>query len=489
MNRSILLVICDFLLLSMLALARFDQSEPVETVIDDNTQVAEESATAELLELLEMSLEETQNNTESLEESLRSRQEELAQQAEALAASQEAITAKEAELEQARALAEQAALARKAAIVEVERAETQLEQSEQIATQLRSELNANQESNLITLERLRQAETSLLDQQEALAELEREKAAMAEREQATRDNLLETQAELRVTAAEKQLLTTNLENTQIQLETAQIEKRQLQKQTERLTENVGALAQSSQQIKEEIQQSQPLSPANIFNRYQENRLALKWSSVFTGVFGTRSRDEETIALRLQTDEGVFALFNAQGTPLDPSSNRGMPLTLELTIESRNGDSYTPTMVEFLVIDPRIIRIRLPDTYAVPRQTGAVRLSPDPFRFDKATLVHPPNGYYGESPYRVSAQTSQVLEMNSRILSSLFGDFDPKRGDMVFSMAGNLNGFMLNERSAVRLESLATRDVLELGKNYSFQRAEMLLNAQKERYRGLPTSLR
>ena len=113
MNKTLMLVICDFLLLSMLALARFDPPEEAATVTLDAT-ASSETAEAELISLLEESLKSElssrQNLTKKLtetRESLQEKSRELAEREAALAASQtklEAITTKAEELEKTKAL-------------------------------------------------------------------------------------------------------------------------------------------------------------------------------------------------------------------------------------------------------------------------------------------------------------------------------------------------------------------------------------------------
>ena len=82
MNRTLLLIICDFLLLSLLALARFDQPEQ-EPPIPEKQVAAEEgndSPEADLIEMLRLSLETEQESQIQLSQQLETSQEELAQQ-------------------------------------------------------------------------------------------------------------------------------------------------------------------------------------------------------------------------------------------------------------------------------------------------------------------------------------------------------------------------------------------------------------------------
>src|SRR5690625_5593518 len=88
MNRSLLLVICDFLILSLLALGNFEQTESAEADFegDEIRAVQQADASEELIEALQLSLEEEQASRAELssdldltEQTLREREEALAE--------------------------------------------------------------------------------------------------------------------------------------------------------------------------------------------------------------------------------------------------------------------------------------------------------------------------------------------------------------------------------------------------------------------------
>ena len=120
MNRSLLLVVCDFLLLSILALARFDipegavlakddqkvvSKEVIERISDGESYddvVAELEATNEtLLENLSSDKDDLVRQKEELEEQILERQKELEEKEKQIASRDEVIAGNEAAIAQA----------------------------------------------------------------------------------------------------------------------------------------------------------------------------------------------------------------------------------------------------------------------------------------------------------------------------------------------------------------------------------------------------
>ena len=106
MNKTLLIVICDFLLISILALVEFNPS--VEEALVDQQSLKEEAA-EEMLELLQLSLQHEASQRRQIEESLDTTQEELGETRESLQETQASLQEVNANLQQTSA--EKAALA------------------------------------------------------------------------------------------------------------------------------------------------------------------------------------------------------------------------------------------------------------------------------------------------------------------------------------------------------------------------------------------
>ena len=77
MNKPLLIIICDFLLISLLSLARFDQQAPAESDESELTEVDEVQGAQDMMEALKMALEEERQSKDVLSRELQSMQDSL----------------------------------------------------------------------------------------------------------------------------------------------------------------------------------------------------------------------------------------------------------------------------------------------------------------------------------------------------------------------------------------------------------------------------
>ena len=70
------------------------------------------------------------------------------------------------------------------------------------------------------------------------------------------------------------------------------------------------------------------------------------------------------------------------------------------------------------------------------------------------LVGANEGYYGECSFQIDLNTPQYLKLNRNVLKGLFGKFNPDRGDLVFSRAGELLGIMVNNTYCLSIRNFA-----------------------------------
>src|SRR5690606_14002088 len=91
MNRSILVIICDFLLLSVLSIARFDQQEILDSQKPEAAPAPTATASSDLVDTMKLSLEQERQALEALEASLQQEQQSREQVATALETTEEAL--------------------------------------------------------------------------------------------------------------------------------------------------------------------------------------------------------------------------------------------------------------------------------------------------------------------------------------------------------------------------------------------------------------
>ena len=502
MNKTLLLIICDFLLISILALVEIDAPAPPPPPETVTAEEATEAMRDDLVELLRLSLDEAAAEQAALQRDLERRETELAAREADLADTTEALTVTEAEraalaearrqLEAERAqlaqtveLTQEELAAREAALAET--AET-LEQTEAERAALEAEATELTATVALTQEELaareaREAEiaAALDEQRRTTAQLERMLAArdtaLAEAETqaaeltAARDALaaatqrLETDLEVR--EAERTLLMQQVEQAEERIAVAQASQAQAQEQAARLAANLGeldatiaeqneALAAQQAALQEEIRNVNPLSLNQIYTAYERNRVQLHFTGERGGNFGSRSIDERIPTLLVEQRGQVFAVFATENSPLrarDRDRLREMATRIEL-----GSQTLRAGVVQLQAGQPGVALIPLPRD-AVDRAGREVfRLAEDPLRFESVVITSTELGAYGELPTRVEPGGG-ALRVQREFLDQIFGDFRPRQGDFVFSRTGELIGLLVESERAVILATLSPGETL------------------------------
>lgn len=426
MNRTLLLILCDFLLLTLLALTRWEQVEPERSRVytpPTQQEVGEDPGPAnDLVDLMRLSLEDERLARESVAAQLESTREQLDARAKELTAAEREKAVVVADLDRKSREAEQFA----------ERAESAARDAE--ARRIRiAQLQRDLE--------LREQEAAR--QQETVLKLEREQAA-------SRDRIETLNVAVKVAEQEKVFLRENLEAAKSEVLVVREEKQRIQEQAGVLAEGVGRLADKSGELTKEIRDFRPINANTLFSDFLENQITTELISRRSGLLGPITTTKTAKTVLVSDGERVFALLHATDTPLsyDP------PVEYELLAGTlRRPEGEVPvTSVAFYQHDPRIALIPVDMASSTRLGTRVYSLAADPFRFSEAVLVGSNGRYYGETEFKLDVSTPRYVRMNSRILSRLFGEFSPSTGDLVFSKTGELLGVMVNSSyCAVMLE--------------------------------------
>lgn len=531
MNKTLMLVICDFLLLSMLALARFDPPENKPPTTLDAT-AASESAEAELIELLEESLESELNSRQSLtddltetRESLQEKARELAEREAALAASQTDLattTAKAAELEKAKAQieAEQAALAAEKARLEAERAQlaerfdstrTQLQASQSEQVQLTSTLGQLQAESSVAREKLSQSEEALIAREIELTEREAALKA-AEEDKARLTTERETlNRQLEVAQAERRLLEANLTQEQNEKVQLQREKEQAFARADRLTENVSELgagvselgqgvsrldqgvsniAQASADIKKEMAAARPQTMSEIFTRFQNNRASLRFTATESGLFGAQNtRTYESKSILIQDPSGAtYLVTHSAESPFafGKNANKLQAASLEVSLGNRR---FPVAQVGFLSADPRILFVPLPQSVVVASGLQTFPLALQPERWEEAVLVKNDESNFGRTGFRRLTESERFLKMERPALGQLFTDFASSRGDLAFTKNSQFIGILTDSAHAVVVDDFLAAAITQLGTAFNTQQSAETMDRLRDRVQQLPEKIR
>jgi hypothetical protein len=427
MNRSILIVICDFLLLSLLTF-----STDINRMADDSTAPPTKVVVAptpvtnpgnDLTAVMKQALEEERRSEQQLQQQLAEARSATDQRAQENQQLQQQVTTAQANVEnlnrQLKNNSDQAQQKLEATQAEAQR------QSDQVAA-LRLQLD-----KLTQTSQLAQAEKQQLSNQLQVAEVQAH------------------------AAAEKAALM------QQQVQVQQVE-------NARLADSFKSLATNSVQLAQEIRQNSPLAPNTIFSDFVSNRVEAGISAWRTSMFNMdTTKDKQTATVLVTDGTHCFALCHVQDTPVtlwDPGTDWDK---LAGTL-SWNGRQVSLASMAFNAQDPRVVMMPLSQTDAQKLGCKVYKLSADPYKFQDAVLVGATEEYYGQCNFQIDMNTPQYVKLDRSLLKGLFGKFNPSRGDLVFSRTGELLGIMVNNTYCLTIHSYSPAASLAFGRDLTKQ---------------------
>ena len=423
MNRSILIVICDFLLLSLLTFSTdlskmAGENEGAQPGV--KVEVAPkpvDTGGKDLAAVMKLALNEEQKNREQL-------------QAE-LAKFREAAQKQQADLQQQFAAAQ---------------ANIQI---------LDQKLQSSSAEALMSKEKLAAMETEVKKESDLAAALQQQLAQLAKNNQIAQDEKQKLAGQLQMAEVEKRAATEKAALMQQQMQAERAEKAQLAEGFKALATNSGALTR-------EIRENRALAPNTIFSEFVSNRIQTRFLASRSGIFGMDASKSKTAETVLVTDgTNIFALCHVQDTPLilwNPGTDwAGLSGTLD-----HNTAQVPIHSLSFHSQDPRVVF--LPVTQSEARQLGSkiYPISSDPYKFQDAVVVGAQGDYYGQSSFQIELNTPQYVKLDRNLLKGLFGKFNPSRGDLVFSRTGELLGIMANSTYCLMLHDFTATATFQFG---------------------------
>jgi hypothetical protein len=488
MNRSILIVICDFLLVSLLAFSTVDINKATNEGVPRNVRV-EIAATnqpdtgKDLAAVMKLALNEEQKRRELLLSELNKSREEVSQREKQVQTAQQALQAREQEssrLQQGLQAKEQ---------------ESRKLQQQQAALQQQftsAQANIQNLSQQLT-QQLQSSSAQAATSKEKLDALEAERKKLAEQAAAMQQQMAQLAKSNELATAERQRLSTQLQVAETEKRYAAENAARMQEQVKlereektKLAEGVKALASKSGELTQEIRENRPLAANTIFNIFATNRIEAHLDAFRSGLLGTsRRKDTQTV---LATDgTNTFAVCHIQDTPLtlwNPGTD-WEELSGNLT---RNGAGVPVTSVSFSLRDPRIILIPVSPPLVAQLGGKPFPISPAPYKFQDAVLVGAKEGYYGECRFEIDLTTPDYVKLDNNFLKGLFGKFNPSRGDLVFSKTGELLGIMANSSYCMMLRNFDAAASMRFGNNVREQHTGDTLSLLYSMVAGLPFKL-
>jgi len=462
MNRTLLLIIVDFLFLNLIALTRWEKVEPARPQHPPVPAMAANAATQDqdLLETMRQSLVDEQAVQRELQQKL--------------AHTDENLSARQQTLSQLQTEKTQLASA--------------LTDTRRTADELTHEASAAKEESNLTRQQLAQLQRELA---EKLAETERQRQSIEKLEQDR--NKAAKQIEgltmaVVVGEAEKQHLQQQASQLQGEVQAERADRMKVEENTVRLADDVGQMAQNSGELSKEIRENRPINANVLFNDFQANRVDTTLSAVRKGMFGNDvTRSKETPTVFLTDGKQVYALLHIQDTVfsyLTPNFDWE-----KIAVTFHRPPSYTSNAHElrFLAADPRVVVVPVDPLQVAALGAKVYPLAKDPFKFPSAVLISGSKGY-GEVGFKLDPAQPGYVRVDNRFFKRLFGDFAPSRGDLVFSHTGELLGIMVNNDYCAVIKDFTPTMDIRTGDDLAAQQLGQRLDGLAQRIQGLPVNL-
>jgi chemotaxis protein histidine kinase CheA len=439
MNKTLLLVICDFLLLNILALTNWEKSEPARPQQAPVPAMASGGNAAttksDMVDVMKLSLEDERAQREQMVQQLQTTQTNLQEREQNLAALQ----------------------------TEKTKLSTTLTETQRNAQELAQRVDSATREATMSKERLAQLQRDLEQRQ---AESERQKQQLAQMEQAqseARQKIENLNVAVKVAEQEKLLLRENAESLKTQVESERQESRKAVEATSQLAQGVGQLAQHSNELTTEIRENRPINANTLFNDFLANRVQTTFNAARASLFGPGNRTKESKTIFVADGKQVFALLHIDDTPFALREHSTDLDKLSVSFAKGAYKSNAPD-IRFLAADPRIVAVPVDSAQVKAIGAKVYQVALEPFKFPEAVLISNGGSGYGEVSFKLDAEEPSYVRMDNRLMKRLFGDFSTSSGDLVLSKTGELLGIMVNRDYCVLINNFLPAKTILTGEN-------------------------
>jgi hypothetical protein len=451
MNRSILIVICDFLLISLLAFSTVDMKKlahpAAARAMQLNPGTNQVSGRQDLGDVMRLALDEERKNRDQMRGELTRSQAVIQEQSQQIQSNRSQLQSKE---QQAAQLAEERAKLTE----EQTHLQNQVAAAQTNIATLNEQLHTSAVETVITKEQRAAVEAEARKQSEKAAALEQQLALLQKTNQAMQTDRMAMQNQLQMSEAANRSAMAQMSQLQQQVQDQQ-------RENGRLAEGFKAMAESSSNLVREMHESRPMTPNMIFEELISNRVLASFTAVKPGLFKADAEDRRAHIILVTDGSNTFALGHVQDTPLmlwDPGTQWE-----ELRGTLAHGSAVVPiASLSFSKLDPRVVLVPVAAADARALGCKVYQLSKDPYVFQEAVVVGTRDNYYGECRFQIDMATPNYLKMDHNSLKGLFGKFNPSKGDLVLSKSGELLGVMANDNYCASLRQFETMATFRFG---------------------------
>lgn len=449
MNRTLLLIIVDFLFLNLIALTRWDRAEPVRNAQPPVPEVAANAPSKgdDLVEAMRQSLADEQSSRQDLEQKL--------------AFANTTLTAREQNLSAAEAQKNQLS--------------TTLTATQREAAELGAKYAEAAQQAAISRDQLAQILREL-DEKNAEAARQREALAVLARQQADAQKQIAglTMAVV-VGETEKKQLQDKADALQSQVQTEREERAKVEQNSAQLAQGVGQLAQKSGELTREIRDNRPINANVLFNEFLANQVDTTFTADRKGFFGRVNRTRTVPTVFVTDGTQVYALLHVADSVFSFGPDSDNWEQMGVSFDRPSGAHVSAAAIEFLASDPRALALPVPASQVAALGVKVYGLAADPFRFPDAVLISGRGKGYGAVSFKLDPAHPGYVRLDNRLFKRLFGDFAPSRGDLVFSQSGELLGLMVNSDYCVLVKDFAASETFHTGTDTAAQQTGAVLN--------------
>ena len=525
MNKTLLLIICDFLLLNLIHFTAWDNldkdnsvagaggaetlgsgmgdpSEDLELVKFQLEQSKRErTATEEKLDKTQVALTQSEQENTEKEEELGNVKEKLGDKETALGNAEKMNLAILSEYEQfkekSQVEAQQSNEENQKLINENKKLNEDLEKVTILANERKITADIAQENAKQAISDRNKARKEASDARNE-ANAAKEVAATANAN-AARANAVAIEAKARIKSADDraQAAQTKVVKVERDLATAQTTAKELSKTVESERQAKTIAQKASKQLRDEILKEvkdKPLLANEMAIRYDINHV--KFNTQGKRSLSNPNYSTKTILIEAPTydyDQKKTVPYVHAITHVDQTSLRikegalGWKETSGQLSKTSN-KTHRLNHVRFLKSDPRIIIAPIGPPGSVPVKALGVEPFKLPdhkknpraaFKYPKAFLMKKDGQNFGEVVFQRDLKNPDYVKMDKSFIRSTFmGEFNPTRGDLVFSQTGELLGIMANSQYCHLIKSIDPVGAVVFGKNDYSKVAKTLRDMHK-----------
>ena len=270
-----------------------------------------------------------------------------------------------------------------------------------------------------------------------------------------------TAANTRAQTAEQKVETvsTELTKTKVNLKAAQVAEEVALGAVKEMGGNVAEIKSSAQAIIDNT----PISANTLFRQFRGRGVKVWLKS------GRTTTRTDTVLI--QQGNYVYALLHTSDTPFPISPKATGISRVEPTLSTPEAGkakpvAYTLPFAQFLKDEPRVLASPLMNVpQAASRGIRPYQIAAKPFQFPKAFVISRDGKSYGEVEFKFNPAHQGYVKMDKPFAGGLFSNsFNPSKGDLVLSQKGELLGMMANNSYCYVINSLKSESSITFRKD-------------------------